>query len=102
LIGTSAHPTRQLKESVLAHSVGQGVGKLPNFNRVVVQILPKLCRLNVVGKLCGNDLGYVIKHCCALGISRPGAMRARCYSDHIGLGRQHRTRTHVVIAALTG
>jgi hypothetical protein len=29
-------------------------------------------------------------------------MRARCHSDHFGFGRQHRTRTLVVIAALTG
>ena len=29
LVGSSAHPTRQLKKIVLAHPVGQGVGKLP-------------------------------------------------------------------------
>ena len=95
------HSTRQVKESVFAYPVGQGVGKLPKLNGVVAQILPKL-RLYVVGKLCGNNFGCVVELCCALGISRPGAMRARCRSDHIGFWRQHRTRTHVVIAALTG
>jgi hypothetical protein len=29
LIGSSAHPTRQSKQIVLAHPVGHGVGKLP-------------------------------------------------------------------------
>jgi hypothetical protein len=42
LIGSSAHPTRQSKQIVLAHTFGQGVGKLPYLDGVVAQVLAEL------------------------------------------------------------
>ena len=42
LIGGNAHPTRQLKQVVLAHTLGHGVGKLPQFDGVIAQVLAEL------------------------------------------------------------
>jgi hypothetical protein len=42
LIGSSAHPTRQSKQIVLAHTSGQGVGKLPQLDGVVAHVLAEL------------------------------------------------------------
>ncbi|OBK43257.1 hypothetical protein A5655_16975 [Mycobacterium sp. 1081908.1] len=39
LIGSRAHPTRQAEQIVLAQTFGQCVGKLPQFDGVVAQVL---------------------------------------------------------------
>ncbi|OBA73628.1 hypothetical protein A5641_04530 [Mycobacterium sp. 1554424.7] len=45
MIGGSAHATGQSKQIVLAQTSGQRVGKLPQFDGVVAQVLAEL-RLN--------------------------------------------------------
>jgi hypothetical protein len=42
VVGSSAHPTRQSKEAVLADPVGEGVGELSQLDGVVAQVLAKL------------------------------------------------------------